>query len=269
MLLCSVALAGAARAGVAQAPADARALAARVAAAGDRNVRLTYALRPGVCGIGGNIHTRGDDGTTSIRGDNWTTTTSRSSEVSWETACEPGPGRLVLEVRGGEVQRVRTYVGGQWRATDAVDLGEVAAPVVTGYLLGLAESAPDRAARDAIFPATLAAGAAPYPVLLRIARNAARPREVRNQAVFWLGQAAGEAVTRDLRQLAAIDTVDREIKRQVVFALSRRPKDEAVPALIDVARTHRDPEIRRQALFWLGRIDDPRALSFIEGLVTR
>jgi HEAT repeat protein len=52
-----------------------------------------------------------------------------------------------------------------------------------------------------------------------------------------------------------------------VFALSRRPREEAVPNLVRIARTHRDPEMRRQALFWLGRIDDARALALFEELL--
>jgi hypothetical protein len=46
--------------------------------------------------------------------------------------------------------------------------------------------------------------------------------------------------------------------------LSQLPKDEGVPKLIDVARKHRNPEVRRQAMFWLGQSNDPRALAFFE-----
>jgi hypothetical protein len=37
-----------------------------------------------------------------------------------------------------------------------------------------------------------------------------------------------------------------------------------VPRLIDVARTNRNPEVRKQAMFWLGQSQDPRALAFFE-----
>ena len=50
----------------------------------------------------------------------------------------------------------------------------------------------------------------------------------------------------------------------LVVALSQRPRDQAVPALISVARTNRDPEIRKKALFWLGQSNDPRALNLFE-----
>jgi len=34
--------------------------------------------------------------------------------------------------------------------------------------------------------------------------------------------------------------------------------------LIQVARTNRNPEVRKRAIFWLGQSKDERALSFIE-----
>ena len=54
-----------------------------------------------------------------------------------------------------------------------------------------------------------------------------------------------------------------------MFALSQLPKDEGVPKLIDVARTNRNPAVRRQAMFWLGQSRDPRALEFFEEVLAR
>jgi HEAT repeat protein len=54
-----------------------------------------------------------------------------------------------------------------------------------------------------------------------------------------------------------------------VFALSQRPRDEGVPALIRIARENPDPELRKKAIFWLGQSDDPRALALFEELLTK
>jgi HEAT repeat protein len=54
------------------------------------------------------------------------------------------------------------------------------------------------------------------------------------------------------------------VKRRAVFALSQLPKDEGVPMLIEIARSNRNPEVRRQAMFWLGQSHDPRAVAFFE-----
>jgi hypothetical protein len=34
-----------------------------------------------------------------------------------------------------------------------------------------------------------------------------------------------------------------------------------------LARTHRQPDIRRQAMFWLGQSKDPRAVDFFEQIL--
>ena len=60
---------------------------------------------------------------------------------------------------------------------------------------------------------------------------------------------------------------DLEVREQAVFALSQRPRDEGVPALISIARSNRSPELRKKALFWLGQSEDPRALALFEELL--
>jgi HEAT repeat protein len=54
------------------------------------------------------------------------------------------------------------------------------------------------------------------------------------------------------------------VRKSAIFSLSQRPKDESVPALIRIARTHRDPELRRNAIFWLGQSRDDRAIRYFE-----
>ena len=62
---------------------------------------------------------------------------------------------------------------------------------------------------------------------------------------------------------------DTEVKKRAVFALTQMPDAEGVPQLIRVAKTNRNPEVREQAVFWLGQSEDPRALDFIEQILTR
>jgi len=63
--------------------------------------------------------------------------------------------------------------------------------------------------------------------------------------------------------------MDREVRESAIFALSQRPRDEGVPALIRIVRTSRDPKLRKNALFWLGQSNDPRALDLIEELLAK
>jgi hypothetical protein len=39
--------------------------------------------------------------------------------------------------------------------------------------------------------------------------------------------------------------------------------------LIQVAQTNKNPEVRKQAMFWLGQSNDPRALEFFEKVLTQ
>jgi len=42
-----------------------------------------------------------------------------------------------------------------------------------------------------------------------------------------------------------------------------------VPMLIQVAKTNRNPEVRKQAMFWLGQSGDSRALAFFQEVLAR
>jgi hypothetical protein len=244
--------------------ASAQSIADRVSRASDGTVRMSFATKPEICGRGGSIS----------RGNNWRQQWGdydRSRDVEWDNACDYGPGRLVLEKRDGEIVALRFAVGGRWRpaGSGVTDIGTVPAKDAADYLMSLASKLPGRAGRDAIFPATIADSAVIWPALIRLAKDEDRPRETRKQAVFWLGQAAGDAATAGLDSLSNDASVDREVQKQVVFALSQRPKDEGIPILIRVAKTHRDPEVRRDAMFWLGQSNDPRAIALFEEVLTK
>ena len=240
--------------------AGAQSVAQRIARVSDGTVRLSFNLRKGICGSGNSI--REGRGNTTWGPD-------RSQDVEWDDDCYTGPGRLVVVRRAGETTGLRFYVGGRWRPSDATDLGMIAAPEAASYLVGLAETANGEVAEKAVFPATVVDSANVWPAFIRVARNESRPRKVRTQAVFWLGQAAGDSATAHLSALAVDNSVDREVRSQAVFALSQRPRDEGVPALISIARTNKDPELRRKALFWLGQPNDPRAVDLFEQLILK
>jgi hypothetical protein len=243
----------------------AQSIASRVARVSNGTVRMSFKVKPGICGSGNSWYVGGRGRTT--WGDNW----NNSRDVEYDIECSTGPARVVLDRRGGEITDLRFYVGGQWRpaGSDVVDLGMVPAREAADYLVSLAQTERGKMGEKAIFPATIADSAVVWPALLKIARNPDVPRGTRSQSVFWLGQAAGDAATRGLSDLVVDNGVDREVREQAVFALSQRPREEGVPALIAVARTNKDPEIRKKALFWLGQSHDPRALDLFEELLTK
>jgi hypothetical protein len=91
---------------------------------------------------------------------------------------------------------------------------------------------------------------------------------IRGQALFWLAQKAGKRAAETITGAIENDP-NTEVKKKAIFALSQLPKDEGVPKLIEVARDQKNPEVRKQAFFWLGQSHDPRALAFIQEVLTK
>ncbi len=235
--------------GLAAAPAHAQSLAERVESVRDGTVLLSFAARPGVCG-------NSTGGVTIV---------DRYDVARGDCACDGNAVNVKLTRRDGRTVGVSTRIGRRERAeAGTADLGAVSAPAAADYLLGLAAMLDGRAAKDAILAAVVADSAVTWPGLLEISRNRARPRDVRKTAVFWLGQEAARAVAAELEGIATEGSDDLEVRKAAIFALSRRPADEGVPALIRIARTSPDHELRRTAIFWLGQSDDPRAIDFFE-----
>lgn len=237
-------------------------IAQRVAGIEDGKVRMSFASRPGVCGDGrGSVSFDGGRVRQVHRGD---------YNEDWQRDCEHGPVRVVLRVRDGEVTRIDTYVGGRWRAptSGTTELGAVSARDAARYLLDLARRIEPGDAGEAILPAMLADSVTVWPDLLDMAKDESLGRRTRSSATFWLSQEAAAAATAGLEELATDENGDRGVRRTAIFALSQRPDDEGVPALIRLARGSTDPEVRRVALFWLGQSDDPRAIALFEEILT-
>jgi HEAT repeat protein len=103
--------------------------------------------------------------------------------------------------------------------------------------------------------------------LLDVALNTRETTELRKQALFWAGQ--GGVGADELASLYARLT-DKEMKEQVIFVLSQKGNNpSAVDKLMDIAKTDRDPELRKKAIFWLGQSRDPRVQQFLVDLINR
>jgi hypothetical protein len=103
--------------------------------------------------------------------------------------------------------------------------------------------------------------------LIAMARTDSSPR-VRGQALFWLAQIGGRQAAEQIT--AAIENdPETEVKKRAVFALSQLHDGEGVTQLIKVARSNPNPAVRKQAFFWLGQSHDPRALNFLEEILSK
>lgn len=125
------------------------------------------------------------------------------------------------------------------------------------------EDPSDKIREHAIFALTQNKDPRSLEVVASVAHNDKSPR-VRGQALFWLAQRAGKKIAESAINDAIANDPETEVKKKAVFALTQMPSGEGVPLLIQVVRTNRNPEVRKQAMFWLGQSKDDRALAFIE-----
>ena len=192
-------------------------------------------------------------------------------------ALEPANEILVLaRLEAGMVVRLRT-------ATPDCEIDAGGLPVVwfdgvkpddsVAWLTSLVNTIPasgerfDRVVKPAVVALAMHDGPAATRSLVAIARDHAVPK-LRSDALFWLGQRAGAQSVAAIAEAIDRDP-DTDVKKRAVFALSQLPKDDGVPKLIDVARNNKNAVVRRQAMFWLGQSNDPRALRFFEEVLLK
>jgi hypothetical protein len=128
------------------------------------------------------------------------------------------------------------------------------------------EDPSDKIREHAVFALTQNKDARALEVVASVAHNDKSPH-VRGQALFWLAQRAGQKIAESAINDAIANDPETEVKKKAVFALTQIPGGDGVPLLIQVVRNNRNPEVRKQAMFWLGQSKDDRALAFIEELL--
>lgn len=189
-----------------------------------------------------------------------------NAPVQGPIRLEPSPAVLVLvRVQAGELRRVRSLSNDCQIDAGGLQffwLGDVAGQQSVEFLKTLVNDVEGRDKSEAALSAiALHRDPAATSAILDLARNGT-PR-VRQRALFWIARRAESQAAGIISQ--AIDNdPDVEVKRQAVFALSQLPRDEGIPLLIKLARSHTHPMVRKQAMHWLGQSKDPRALTFFE-----
>jgi HEAT repeat protein len=239
----------------------------RVAAAGDTPASFKFAAREGVCGNGKTYFRTEDDG--------WYGT-YYSNDGMRNDPCVNGPVRVVVTRAGKDVVRVETYVGPvPADAPAAQDLGVVPVKDAVAYLLSIASSGDGKPARDALTPALLADSSVVTPVLLQIAKDQSRSRDIRRSAITWLSRRRDEkggvgaaGIAKALDALVRDRNESETIRNQALNTIGRFDRGEGIPALMGFARDD-DKWLARQAMQTLSRSGDPRARQFVREQVTR
>lgn len=261
--LLSASLAALAAAMPAQAQPLAQPLAQRVRAVGTGVAELHYAARPGVCGDGRRSFSIGSR----FHMGEW-----YGSDVSGRMSCLPGPARVRLRVERGTITDVSVAVGPEVAHEErATELGAVTSPEAATFFLALADSSATNVGRKAITAAVLADSASVWPRLLAIAADTSGvARSTRHDALFWVGRFAAAKLSGHAEDLAAMDDDGDDgddARSAAVFALSQLRGRQGVEPLLQVARTNRDPVVRKKALFWLGESGDPRAVELFREIL--
>jgi hypothetical protein len=236
-------------------------IARRVAAVRDGKVRMSFASRPDVCGWGDGINTGGTGSFNNTR-----SSSRQTEDVVYERGCAEGPARVVFTMRGGDIAKVKTYVGGQWKPLGSgdLDVGTVPAREAADYLFSLA----DRGVEGTVFPATLADSVDVIRRLYDLGRDESKDKEVRDQAVFWLSQQDDDAAVGLLENILK-NSKSSDIKDKAIFGLSQHHSGKGFAILRSYAENSSEPDkIREKAIFWLGQRQSDN-LDYLSGLYRR
>jgi HEAT repeat protein len=102
--------------------------------------------------------------------------------------------------------------------------------------------------------------------LMKIGRTS-KNIDTRRDAIFWIGQQAKSDDVIQFLESVVREDADPEVRKRAVAALVHAPQNLGVPALINLAKSHPDYTIRREAIFWLGQSKDPRAMEALVDIV--
>jgi hypothetical protein len=225
----------------------------------DGIVRLTYPTKPGVeiCDQG-------------IRMGDRQMMWHSYREADQPQNCRTGPVEIEVRVQSSRVADVDVIRKASDRSSGGTDLGEVGAQAAVDFLLDAARNGGrGSGAEEAVFPMTLADVQEVWRDLLVLARTTSLDEDVRTASVFWVGQEAADAATEGLADMAMDGDEEQEVRNAAVFALSQMENDQAVPHLMEIARTAPGADTRRSAMFWLAESEDDRALEFFEEILLR
>jgi hypothetical protein len=130
----------------------------------------------------------------------------------------------------------------------------------------LANSAKQSVKKKAVFSLAQLDNPEGWKQLVAIAKSNS-DKKIQAEAIFWLSQNEAENPVSVLLKLAQ-DENPRLIKDKAIFSISQLPAELSTPALLELIRTSNEKFVKKNVLFWLGQSDDPRAIEYLEQLLT-
>ncbi len=189
------------------------------------------------------------------------------------TEREPGfsnaMGAIAMHADASADQALDRFVGAQQplsirqRAVSllATERGHHGFEVVKGLI---ANDKDDRVRERAVTALGSSKDPGALDLLLETARRNTDPK-LRAQAVQTLSRRPEPKILDTLR--AAIDDPDANVQRRAIATLTSLPDGEGIPLLIQVIKTTKDAQVKKQAMNSLQNSRDPRALTFFEDVL--
>ena len=144
---------------------------------------------------------------------------------------------------------------------------ERSTPDDAGYLRSLYPKAESERLKSAIIGAVARIGGKEsQDWLTGLVRNTNESTQLRSVALQRIAR-SDMPIADVSRMYDAADS--RSLREQLIAALGSRKEPEATDKLIDIAKNSTDPEMRRQAIYYLSRKNDPRATKLLMELIEK
>jgi hypothetical protein len=174
-----------------------------------------------------------------------------------DTAADASLDRLTAAAQPDETRRQAAFWLGSSRGRHGME----------ALLRILKEDPSERVRENAIQALSQSKEPEAIPTVVRIAHDDTSAR-VRGQALFWLAQTASRQVVEPAIRAAIEQDPETQVKRKAVQSLFQMKNGEGVPLLIEIAKSNKNPVVRKEAMTQLGNSKDPRAVKFFEELLT-
>ncbi|MES2524549.1 MAG: HEAT repeat domain-containing protein [Gemmatimonadota bacterium] len=103
--------------------------------------------------------------------------------------------------------------------------------------------------------------------LVTVAQNSRESMETRRQALSSLQ--SGGATSAQFASIYDRSTNDLEIRKQTIGIIAGLKDGAGTEKILDIVRNEKQPELRKQAVSYLYRINDPRAVALLQEIVSR
>ncbi len=148
-------------------------------------------------------------------------------------------------------------------------IGQTGGEGILDYLKDLARNHSSKKIRkSAIFGISQNESKKKLDILIDLAENS-KDTETRKEAIFWIGQSKSEKAYKFISK-NIFSAKDEKTQKALLFGLYNmvnENKGGGLDLLIKVAKEHPNMAVRKQAVFWLGQTEDPKALKALEDML--